>query len=75
MYQAGAFVGAGMSFLIGGLVIGYVLGADDLSLPLIGEVRPWQMVFFIVGLPGLLVALLVSTISEPERRGTATCCS
>ena len=69
VYQAGAFVGAGMSFLIGGLVIGYVLGADDLSLPLIGEVRPWQMVFFIVGLPGLLVALLVSTISEPERRG------
>ena len=69
VYQAGAFVGAGMSFLIGGLVIGYVLGADDLSLPVIGEVRPWQMVFFIVGLPGLLVALLVSTISEPERRG------
>jgi len=69
VYQAGAFVGAGLSFLIGGLVIRFVMGADALSLPLIGTVRPWQMVFFAVGLPGLIVALLMYTVGEPERRG------
>ncbi|MFQ5636261.1 MAG: MFS transporter, partial [Gammaproteobacteria bacterium] len=69
VYQAGAFVGAGLSFLVGGLVIRYVMGAEGLSLPLIGEVRPWQMVFFAVGFPGIAVALLMRTVGEPERRG------
>jgi len=69
VYQAGAFVGAGISFLVGGLVIRYVMGAEALSLPLIGSVRPWQMVFFAVGLPGVIVALLMYTVVEPERRG------
>jgi hypothetical protein len=33
-------------------------------------VHPWQMVFFAVGLPGVLVALLMFTVDEPARRGT-----
>ncbi|MFW2405756.1 MAG: spinster family MFS transporter [Gammaproteobacteria bacterium] len=72
VYQSGAFVGAGLSFLVGGLVIRYVMGADELTLPLIGVVRPWQMVFFAVGLPGIIVALLMATVGEPERRGKLT---
>lgn len=69
VYQAGAFFGAGLSFLVGGLVIQAVTKAGDLSLPLVGSVQPWQAVFFIVGLPGLLVALLMFTVREPVRRG------
>ena len=45
VYQAGAFVGAGLSFLIGGLVIRFAMGSPDLSLPLVGAVAPWQVVF------------------------------
>jgi MFS family permease len=69
VYQAGAFFGAGIAFIVGGLVIRFVMGSGNLSLPLLGEVRPWQMVFFAVGLPGVLVALLMYTVREPERRG------
>ncbi len=69
VYQAGAFFGAGLSFLLGGLVIQAVTKAPELSLPLVGVVRPWQAVFFIVGLPGILVALLMFTVKEPIRRG------
>ncbi|HJP38753.1 MAG TPA: MFS transporter [Gammaproteobacteria bacterium] len=69
VYQAGAFVGAGLAFLVGGLVIRFVMSSDGLVLPLIGNVQPWQMVFFAVGLPGILVALLMYTVDEPERRG------
>ena len=69
VYQAGAFVGAGIAFLVGGLVIKLVAGSDNLVLPIIGAVRPWQMVFFAVGLPGVLVALLMFTVDEPVRRG------
>jgi len=69
VYQAGAFVGAGIAFLVGGLVIQLVSGNDNFVLPIIGAVRPWQMVFFAVGLPGVLVALLMFTVDEPARRG------
>ncbi|MSR08453.1 MAG: MFS transporter [Gammaproteobacteria bacterium] len=69
VYQAGAFFGAGLSFLVGGLVIQLVGKAGELSLPLVGSVQPWQAVFFVVGLPGILVALLMLTVREPARRG------
>ena len=46
VYQAGAFFGAGLSFLVGGLVIQAVAKAGEISLPVIGEVQAWQMVFF-----------------------------
>jgi MFS family permease len=69
VYQAGAFFGAGIAFLVGGLVIRLATGAEDLVLPVLGTVRPWQIVFFVVGLPGILVAFLMLTVEEPARRG------
>src|SRR6185369_6880928 len=35
----------------------------------LGDVRPWQLVFFIAGLPGLLLALALLAVREPARRG------
>lgn len=70
VYTAGAFLGAGIAFLVGGIVIAAVAGADAVALPVIGDVKPWQFVFIAVGLPGLLVALWTLTIREPVRRGT-----
>lgn len=69
VYQSGAFFGAGLSFLVGGLVIQAVAKAGPISLPLLGDVKAWQLVFFAVGLPGILVALLMLTVQEPVRRG------
>jgi len=69
VYQSGAFFGAGLSFLVGGLVIQAASRAGEVSLPFLGEVRAWQLVFFAVGLPGVLVALLMLTVREPVRRG------
>ena len=69
VYQAGAFFGAGLSFLVGGLVIQAVAKAGAISLPVIGAVQAWQVVFFAVGLPGVVVALLMLTVREPVRRG------
>jgi MFS family permease len=69
VYQAGAFVGAGIALLLGGLVIQMVSRSGELTWPLVGEVRPWQVVFFVVGLPGVLVAALMWTVAEPARRG------
>lgn len=69
VYSMGIYIGSGMAFLLGGVVVGAVSGQSSLTLPLVGAIRPWQVVFFIVGLPGLLMTLLLFTIREPARRG------
>lgn len=70
VYTVGAFAGAGLAFLIGGAVIGSVSTGAAVTLPVLGEIRPWQLVFLIVGIPGLPIALWVMTLPEPLRRGT-----
>lgn len=69
VYGMGVYIGAGLALVIGAEVIGMVSNGGDFILPVLGHVYTWQIVFFIVGLPGLLVALWVRTIREPERRG------
>jgi len=68
-YAMGVNVGAGVALLVGGLVIGITMNAPPVVLPIVGELFPWQTVFLLVGLPGLLVALLMVTVREPVRRG------
>ncbi|WP_394729362.1 MFS transporter [Altererythrobacter sp. GH1-8] len=68
VYSSGVFFGAGVAFLVGGFVISLATGGGALWLPLFGELRVWQFVFVIVGLPGVLFALLMLTVPEPERR-------
>lgn len=67
LYSSGVFLGIGMSFILGGALLDLLAGAGDIELPLIGTLRPWQLTFIIVGLPGVLVALLVLTVPEPPR--------
>jgi MFS family permease len=68
-YNMGVSVGAGIAFLVGGQVIGFVTSSPPLTLPFIGELFAWQSVFFFVGLPGLAIAALMGTVREPARRG------
>ena len=70
VYSMGIFLGSGLAYFIGGWIVGLVSAESLWTVPLIGEIRPWQSVFLIVGLPGLLIALLMLTVTEP-RRATA----
>lgn len=67
--SASPFLGQGLANILGGPLIDYLESVPNVNLPLIGEVFSWQMVFIVVGLPGLLVALLVMTTREPKREG------
>jgi MFS family permease len=65
----GPYVGGGLAFLAGGYIIGLIPPDLEIMLPLLGIVKPWQITFIAVGLPGLLIAALIFlTISEPLRR-------
>jgi len=67
VFTCAMYVGSGIALIAGGAMIAVV---PPLDLPVVGHMEAWQVVFLIVGLPGLLVALLVSTLREPERSGT-----
>ena len=69
VYSMGIYIGSGVAFIVGGLVAGIASAQQTWNVPLVGATRPWQVVFFIVGLPGVLLSLLVYTVREPVRRG------
>ncbi|MBK7601906.1 MAG: MFS transporter [Acidobacteria bacterium] len=69
VYSMGIYIGSGIAFLLGGAVIGYVSTQGTIDIPIIGSIRPWQAIFLIVGMPGVLLSLLMYTVKEPIRRG------
>lgn len=71
VYSLGIFLGSGLAYFIGGWIVGIVSAQETWTWPLVGTIRPWQTVFIIVGLPGLVIALLMLTVREPERRDHA----
>ncbi len=66
IFSLGASLGAGLSFMIGGLVVDFATSTGTISVPVLGSLRSWQLVFLIVGLPGLLVAGLMLLLPEPR---------
>jgi MFS family permease len=72
VYMVGVTLGSGFAYMLGGAVVAYVDGMDQIVLPVLGAIHGWQLTFFIVGLPGLLVAgLMMWTVREPRRVGVA----
>jgi MFS family permease len=74
VYSIGMSTGGGIATLLGALLLPQILAAGTVSVPIAGDVRPWQAVFFLVGLPGIVVAALMLTVREPPRvasRGAA----
>jgi MFS family permease len=67
-YMMGIQVGSGLALIIGGVVSQLVADRPPVDLPLFGTIASWRLSFLIVGLPGLLVALVLFTVKEPVRR-------
>lgn len=67
VYGTGIYLGSGLAFLVGGLVIQAVSGIPTINIPVAGEISSWRVTFLIVGLPGILAALWVLTLKEPAR--------
>ena len=67
IYGSGSAIGAGLGLFLGGAILEAWGNAfpDPSSAPF--GLRGWQVAFFAVGLPGILMALWVSTLREPVR--------
>jgi MFS family permease len=70
IFVTGSTLGTASAMALGGLFLNW---GDDLitALPgLLGGMQPWQIVFILCGLPGVLLALvLLLTMREPARHG------
>lgn len=67
IYAAGTSIGAGIGLFIGGVILSSWSNAwPDPSLAPFG-LKGWQVAFMVVGLPGLVLALLLWTLKESPR--------
>ena len=67
LYSSGIYIGAGIGVFLGGWILSSWEAAypDPAQAPF--GLKGWQAAFFAVGIPGLLMALWVHTLREPER--------
>ncbi|MBC8086273.1 MAG: MFS transporter [Phycisphaerae bacterium] len=68
IYTTGTFLGSGVGYILGAFLVQKLDALGTITLPAIGEIFAWQSVFFIVGIPGFLIALLALTMREPARQ-------
>tara|TARA_R110000751_G_scaffold57286_2_gene121639 strand:- start:301 stop:1578 length:1278 start_codon:yes stop_codon:yes gene_type:complete len=69
VYAMGIYLGAGMAFLLGGIVVTWANAQGPMTLPIVGAVRPWQLIFLVLGAVGLMFCLVLLAIKEPTRKG------
>ena len=67
--SAAPFIGQGLANVVGGPLVEYLESVPNIVLPIVGEVYSWQMVFLLLGIPGIIVGALFLTIKEPARQG------
>jgi len=68
VYMALGTLGATGAYVVGGLAVNAAAGLH-VTLPLVGLLRPWQLVFIAVGAPAVIFAVLIALgIREPARR-------
>ncbi|WP_404713902.1 MFS transporter [Sphingomonas sp. MMS24-J13] len=70
IYNSGFLGGQALSLVIGGVLIGLFAHIPPIHIAGLGVIYNWQLVFMVVGLPGLLVAAIVMvSVPEPRRTG------
>ena len=67
LYMAGAFLGAGGAYIVGGQAVAIIQQWPPVALPIIGVLLPWQTAFVVVALPGLVLAGAMLLVPEPPR--------
>ncbi|MFM0043727.1 MFS transporter [Paraburkholderia sediminicola] len=68
IYTAAPYIGGSASLVAGGYLLNYFGRTGGMNVPWIGHLQPWQAVFVVVGVPGLLLALLILFgVREPQR--------
>src|SRR4029078_4574095 len=68
VFYMGVFIGSSLAMLVGGTTVDMLARTPFVTVPVLGTMASWRLTFVIVGVPGVLFALLAWTIREPIRR-------
>ncbi len=68
LFYFGLYLGSSLALLVGGMTVDALAKTPTVTVPILGAIASWRVTFLVVGLPGLLFALLAFTIREPLRR-------
>ncbi len=71
VFYIGQMLGSGLALIVGGTAVQAVTRQPEIIVPILGAMASWRLTFLILGLPGLLFALLVYTFKEPIRKNLA----
>lgn len=71
VFYMGNLLGSSLALIVGGTAVQALAGKPEITLPFLGTVASWRLTFLIIGLPGLLFALLALTVKEPPRKNMA----
>lgn len=64
----GSCLGNGLAIGLGGAIVSIAQKGSVHYVPLFGELKSWQYVFVLTGLPGLFLGALIFLVREPKRR-------
>jgi MFS family permease len=68
IFYFGLFLGSSLALLVGGMTVDALARTPIIAVPILGTIASWRVTFLIVGLPGILFALMAFTVREPLRR-------
>lgn len=66
-FVLGTFSGSAVSLALGGFVIARLEQAGRITLPLVGSLAPWHLVFVLIGVATLAMLAPLAALREPER--------
>jgi MFS family permease len=72
VFQMGAVMGGGLALALGGKLYAAAQAWDLSAYPLLAGMAPWRITFILLAVPGLLLALMVALMREPQRAVVAT---
>ena len=68
VYSCALSIAAAFSFKLGAEILSWANLTDTSEIFLIGGLKPWQIVFVIVGAPGVILSALMMLVREPKRQ-------
>ncbi|GLQ22087.1 MFS transporter [Algimonas porphyrae] len=71
VYTSALVIGAGFAGLLASAILTWTNTSPEIVLPIVGELKPWQLTFLIVGIPGVFLAIPFFFLPEPTRRSIA----
>jgi len=67
MFMLAPFIGGGLALSVGGALYTAIKSWDRAAVPLLNGLADWQVVFLLIGLPGLITAaLLLLIVDKPK---------